>query len=487
MALPSGSAEAGRLCGAVVLPISHPVPLRTVRAPELVLNDPLSETMRRHSRVRIAPLRAPRVGPDRWQRGAAVVRRRGEFSGVARRDPQRRAVDPVRMLHLRRRRSGTRIRQRHSPRGRVRACAVHASTTGSARSVGALWPPLIAAGGEVRAFNPPRFDSPLGWLSRITERRSRSTGVSASSSAWCQRQMAGQPGARMEPWRDAGIEIAGPRSPRSTHAFAARLAGVRRDAVAADLTRRIGAGWRDGRRHACACCRIAQRHGHLSARSRDRVARPPVSYGSPTRISSARRRMCRRLRRQRATGSTCGCWCPAPATFRRCRRCRAPAIGRCSKSGVRVFEWNGTMLHAKTAVADGLWSRIGSTNLNIASWMGNYELDVAIEDVASASAMAAQYETDLARATEIVLTRRNRVRADRMRTPVRRRVAHDRAAPDASPPARSAWAARWAPRSPIAARWVRRIGVAREGEPLRDRRLPIVAAFWPRASRGRSP
>ena len=66
--------------------------------------------------------------------------------------------------------------------------------------------------------------------------------------------------------------------------------------------------------------------------------------------------------------------------------------------------------HAKTAVADSLWARIGSTNLNIASWMGNYELDVAIEDAAFAQSMAAQFETDLAGATEIVLTRRNRVR-----------------------------------------------------------------------------
>ena len=80
------------------------------------------------------------------------------------------------------------------------------------------------------------------------------------------------------------------------------------------------------------------------------------------------------------------------------------------EAGVRVFEWNGTMLHAKTAVADGLWSRVGSTNLNLASWMSNYELDVAIEDAAFARTMAAQYERDLARSTEIVLTRRNRVR-----------------------------------------------------------------------------
>src|SRR6185312_7374800 len=80
------------------------------------------------------------------------------------------------------------------------------------------------------------------------------------------------------------------------------------------------------------------------------------------------------------------------------------------EAGVRVFEWSGTMLHAKTAVADRRWSRVGSTNLNLASWMSNYELDVAIEDAAFSEQMAWQYEADLARSTEIVLTKRNRVR-----------------------------------------------------------------------------
>jgi cardiolipin synthase len=75
-----------------------------------------------------------------------------------------------------------------------------------------------------------------------------------------------------------------------------------------------------------------------------------------------------------------------------------------------VFEWAGTMLHAKTAVADGLWSRVGSTNLNFASWMTNYEMDVAIDDIAFAAIMTRQYEADLVRSTEIVLTPRNRVR-----------------------------------------------------------------------------
>jgi cardiolipin synthase len=75
------------------------------------------------------------------------------------------------------------------------------------------------------------------------------------------------------------------------------------------------------------------------------------------------------------------------------------------EGGVRVFEWNGSMVHAKIAVADGLWSRVGSTNLNIQSWMGNWELDVAIEDAGIGSQMEAMYEADLANATEVLLVR----------------------------------------------------------------------------------
>jgi cardiolipin synthase len=78
---------------------------------------------------------------------------------------------------------------------------------------------------------------------------------------------------------------------------------------------------------------------------------------------------------------------------------------------VRVFEWNGTMLHAKTAVADGRWARVGSTNLNIASWLGNYELDAVVEDESFARAMEEMYLQDLTHATEIVLDAKRKVRA----------------------------------------------------------------------------
>ena len=72
-------------------------------------------------------------------------------------------------------------------------------------------------------------------------------------------------------------------------------------------------------------------------------------------------------------------------------------------AGVRVFEWNGPMMHAKTAVADGRWTRIGSTNLNISSWLANRELDLAIEDHLLAEQMADRFLQDLENATEVIL------------------------------------------------------------------------------------
>ena len=80
------------------------------------------------------------------------------------------------------------------------------------------------------------------------------------------------------------------------------------------------------------------------------------------------------------------------------------------EAGVRVFEWNGPMLHAKTAVADARWARVGSTNLNLASWMGNRELDVVVENEAFGRRMEEMFQDDLGNATEIVLRRWARVR-----------------------------------------------------------------------------
>ena len=54
---------------------------------------------------------------------------------------------------------------------------------------------------------------------------------------------------------------------------------------------------------------------------------------------------------------------------------------------------------------------MGSSNLNISSWLGNCELDVVVEDEHFAAGMEAMYLADLDNATEVVLSRKQRVLA----------------------------------------------------------------------------
>jgi len=68
------------------------------------------------------------------------------------------------------------------------------------------------------------------------------------------------------------------------------------------------------------------------------------------------------------------------------------------------------MLHAKTAVADARWARVGSTNLNMSSWFGNRELDIVVENEAFGQAMEEMFAKDLENSTEIVLEPKRRVR-----------------------------------------------------------------------------
>ncbi|HEX8281417.1 MAG TPA: phospholipase D-like domain-containing protein, partial [Chthoniobacterales bacterium] len=56
------------------------------------------------------------------------------------------------------------------------------------------------------------------------------------------------------------------------------------------------------------------------------------------------------------------------------------AYGRLLEGGVEIFEYQPTMIHAKTMVADGLFSMIGSSNLDGRSSEINEELDVVIYD-----------------------------------------------------------------------------------------------------------
>jgi cardiolipin synthase A/B len=70
-------------------------------------------------------------------------------------------------------------------------------------------------------------------------------------------------------------------------------------------------------------------------------------------------------------------------------------------AGVRVFEYRAAVLHAKTMVADGLFSVIGSSNYDFRSFELNAECNFVIHDAATAAAMEKRFELDLAESEEI--------------------------------------------------------------------------------------
>ena len=76
------------------------------------------------------------------------------------------------------------------------------------------------------------------------------------------------------------------------------------------------------------------------------------------------------------------------------------------RAGVRIWEWNGPMLHAKTIVADGRWVRIGSSNLNPSSLLTNWEIDLFAYGADLAHQMELQYLSDLAMSSEVLLRAR---------------------------------------------------------------------------------
>jgi cardiolipin synthase len=78
-------------------------------------------------------------------------------------------------------------------------------------------------------------------------------------------------------------------------------------------------------------------------------------------------------------------------------------------AGARIFEYRGPMVHAKTFVGDHEWARVGSSNLNVSSLMGNYELDLIAEHEALTATVATQFLHDMAQSREIVLMARRRL------------------------------------------------------------------------------
>src|SRR5579883_230541 len=84
----------------------------------------------------------------------------------------------------------------------------------------AFWRPLLDAGGEVRVYNPPRLDSPFGWLSRDHRKLLVVDGAIGFVSGVCLSQKwLGDPKRDIAPWRDTGVAMRGPACAELERAF----------------------------------------------------------------------------------------------------------------------------------------------------------------------------------------------------------------------------------------------------------------------------
>jgi cardiolipin synthase len=271
-----------------------------------------------------------------------------------------------------------------------------------------FWRRLGEAGVEVRCFNPPRFDSPFGWLGRDHRKMIAVDGRIGFVAGLCVGRMwVGDERRGIEPWRDTGVEVIGPAVAEIERAFAEMWAATGPPIpaeelpdsgsipAAGDVALRIVASMPN----TAGLYRLDQM---MAAAARETLWLTDAYFAGTTPYIQALRSAAMddvdvRLLAPQATD--------IPVMRALSRSGYRPLL----ESGVRVYEWNGSMVHAKTAVADGRWARVGSTNLNPASWISNWELDVVIEDDRIGAEMEQMFMEDLENATEIVLTARRRL------------------------------------------------------------------------------
>jgi len=282
-----------------------------------------------------------------------------------------------------------------------------------------LLQPLVEAGGVVRCFNTPQLDSPFGWLTRDHRKMLSVDGAVGHVSGLCvSSKWQEDPRRGTDAWRDTGIEIRGPAVADIERAFAQTWAAAAVDDIdvldvellgdvppAGDVLVRVLAS----QPTIAGLYRLDQM---IAAMARDTLWLTDAYFVGVAPYVQA-------LRAAAMDGVDVRLLVPGTSDVPLLSQLSRSGYRPLLEAGIRVFEWNGTMLHAKTAVADCRWARVGSTNLNIASWISNYELDVAIEDEKFARCMQDMYEEDLANATEIVLGDKRRVRRSAMpRRPV---------------------------------------------------------------------
>jgi cardiolipin synthase len=261
-----------------------------------------------------------------------------------------------------------------------------------------FWAHLRSAGVEVRAFHPPQLVDAVTNLSRNHRKMVVADGNRAVIGGLCIGcEWTGEGTSGGQPWRDTAIDIRGPAAAVLDQTFVSvwQVTGGRvpADQAAGAVLSEGGAEVRvisgePGRERAYRVIEL------LAAGSVQRLWITDAYLVAPPRLFQA-------LRDSARDGVDVRLLVPGSSDLPLIRNLSRIGYRDLLRSGVRIYEWDGPMLHAKSIVCDGRWVRIGSSNLNPSSLLGNYELDVLIDDAGLAEAMQGQYRRDVARSREV--------------------------------------------------------------------------------------
>jgi cardiolipin synthase len=270
---------------------------------------------------------------------------------------------------------------------------------------------LKKAGIEHRVFNPPGFRPWFGLIPRdhrkllVVDAEVGVTGGVGIGNEWVQ----GRTKRSRRHWRDTAVRIEGP--------------------AAGDMQQAFDNMWQRSlkreRRGSHRLTRRAARGAHLDPSTAE-PALVGIVEGEPLRLRIARALQTQAISAERsiwiATAYFAPSWSEVEALMGAARdgvdvRILVPARNdhrwvtfitrryyrRLLTNGVRIWEWRGTMMHAKTSVVDGRWVRVGSTDFNPLGVAINYELDAVIEDPTIGAQAEAMFLDDLEHSTEITM------------------------------------------------------------------------------------
>ena len=271
----------------------------------------------------------------------------------------------------------------------------------------------MARGGvEVQIFNPPGFHRWLGLVPRdhrkllVVDDRAGVTGGIGIGREW----KTGVLTRRRAPWRDTAVLIEGDAAGDMTQAFERmwqRARGKERRGSHRHLTR-------------------PARSTHL-----DPSVHPPalvgIIEGEPGRFRVSRALQIQAVSAERSIWIASAYFAPSPSEIEALTGAARDGVDvrvlvpsrydhpwirlatrhfyrRLLRNGVRIWEWRGEMMHAKTSVVDGRWTRIGSTDFNPLGIAINFELDAVIEDRVLGAQAEAMFLEDLEQSKEITIT-----------------------------------------------------------------------------------